>query len=118
MSRVKVESVEFLDAVSMVSRMKRSPWGGSSSMPKDTLISPAGADTITIETPAVSTLIKSEGAWDLTISVDARLIHEKTRKLLNVKKGIPNIDTLQLFVSDRMLHIKGLSEFSLPLLKN
>ena len=118
MPKVIVDSISFLEAVSHVPKMKRGPRGGRGHIPKDTLISPAGDYCLSVETPAVSTLVKTEGVWDIKISIDAALLHNKTSKLLNTKKGIPNIGTLQLFMSDGMLHIKGLTEFSLPLFEN
>ena len=116
-SKITVDSAQFLEAVSKVPKMKRAPRGSKSSIPKDTIISGTRNGELLVETPVASTVIHIGGAWSGEASLNALGLFEIVKALLSPKKGVPNTEKLELWVSGERLFVRGLTEVSLPLLK-
>ncbi len=72
---VGVKFADFLDAVSRLPKMKRSPQGARGKIPTDTLLL-ANANGISVETPAIASVVRSDGVWAVNISVDARRLFD------------------------------------------
>ena len=87
MSLVRVDSKSFLEAVSKLPKMKRSPRGGRGAIPNDTIITPGPDGDMFIETPVVGTLVHAGGTWAEHISLDAQLLAEERRPCCCPSKG-------------------------------
>jgi len=113
-SVASVSAFEFLNAVSKIAKMKRSPNGSRKKAPRDAIISSDKKGKLSVDTPIMTSTIDYSGTWSGEISLDARLLFEKTNALLRPKKGEPNIEKIHIWKTEGSLWIKGLTEISIP----
>lgn len=102
-----LDAAEFLLAVSNSRKIRRSPVGGRSKIPRDTLITPDDANQIVVETPLMKQKIEINGTIAEQISVGA----EELEKIVKALQGSGRI---RIWVQDKMVFLEGSAKFSMP----
>ncbi len=102
-----LDAAEFLLAISNSRKIKRSPVGGRSKIPRDTLITPSDTNHVVIETPLMRRNVEINGKVAEQISVDAE-------KLEKIAKALQGSGRIRIWVQDKMVFLEGSAKFSIP----
>ena len=106
-----VNAEEFFAAVRNSRTIKRSPAGGRSKIPKDTLITPNGSNKALVETPLKTQEIDVSGTINEQISLDAEGL-EKIAKALRASQKI------HIHVNDGKVFLEGNAKFSISIFES
>lgn len=101
-----VDTDIFLAAVSQLSKMKRAPNGARNKSPKDTILTPE-IKGMNVETPVMSTFVSGNKALNQHISVDAVELYDVVCKHAGKKGKAIRSETLDIWVGDNKLWLKG-----------
>jgi hypothetical protein len=114
---IELNFVDFYDAVRRVPKMRRARAGATSSIPKDTLLSPA-VNGVNVETPAVMSFVIGSGDWKIQVSVDARRLIIICDGFKKLKAGKTPGDVISISVEGNYFKVKfKTTAVTVPLLK-
>ena len=99
---VKVRFDQFSGVVSRLPKMKRAPRGAKGNIPTDTLLL-ANSAGIGVETPAFSSVVRTNLPWSVNLSVDARRLSDACS---NFKAHGADADEMEIWVADRALWLR------------
>ena len=102
-----LDAAEFLLAVSNLRAIKRSPVGGRSRIPRDTLIMPGEANQIVVETPLMRQKIEIIGTIAEQLSLEAEVLEK-------IAKALKSSERIRVWVQDKMVFLEGGAKFSIP----
>ncbi len=111
MANFTVNSEEFFLAVSDSRTIKKSPVGGRSKIPKDTLISPYRDDKALVETPLKTLEIYISGIINDQISLDAQ-------ELEKIAKALRDSQKIHIQVKGDIVFLEGNAKFSMSIFKS